>query len=210
MDALVRARCFRVAWSLDRVRSSIRPSFAACCDRWPVWRCADLGKIKLASCKLLEFRCFSRPGSNRSFALSVRRPPYTPDIPLVARSDCRSGRRSRGNPIILALRQHSPYCTGILLASAIATSLRGLRASMRSCQVPSGAPFRQAQRTMVIAPMIRSRRMSRCPIFEIRPRTCLPPVEWCRGASPSRAAKSRPLQGLDQRPAPRRHQSHPP
>lgn len=34
--------------------------------------------------------------------------------------------------------------------------------------------------------------MSRCPIFEIRPRSCLPPVECCRGASPSQAAKSRP------------------
>jgi hypothetical protein len=39
----------------------------------------------------------------------------------------------------------------ILLASAIATSMRGLRASMRCNQVPSGAPFRKAERTTAIA-----------------------------------------------------------
>jgi hypothetical protein len=42
----------------------------------------------------------------------------------------------------------------ILLARAIATSMRGLRPSMRYSQVPSRAPFRQAQRTMTIAPVI--------------------------------------------------------
>ncbi|SEH87088.1 hypothetical protein SAMN05216228_1010161 [Rhizobium tibeticum] len=45
----------------------------------------------------------------------------------------------------------------------------------------------------VIAPMIRSRRMSRCPIFDVRPRTCFPPLECCFGTKPSQAAKSRPL-----------------
>jgi hypothetical protein len=165
---------------LGRVIGCGQVSFATCCDRWSVWRCADLGEIKLPSCKLLEFRCLSRPGPNRSFALSVRRPPHTPDIPLAARSDRRSGRCSRGNPIILALRQHGPYCTGSdrHQHARLARQHVKLRGSL--------APFRQAQRTMVIAPMIRSWRMSRCPIFEIRPRTSLPPVECCRGASPSR------------------------
>ena len=44
-----------------------------------------------------------------------------------------------------------------------------------------------------IAPIINRRRMSRWPIiFEILPRSGLPPVEWRRGTSPSQAAKSRP------------------
>ena len=80
----------------------------------------------------------------------------------------------------------------ILLARPIATSMRGLRLSIRCSQVPSCAPFRQAQRTMTIAPVIKSRRISRCPILEVFPRTCLPPVECCKGTSPSQAAKSRP------------------
>src|SRR5208283_3936777 len=45
----------------------------------------------------------------------------------------------------------------ILLASAIATSIVGLRASMRCSQLPSGAPFRKAKRTTAIAPMISRR-----------------------------------------------------
>jgi len=34
--------------------------------------------------------------------------------------------------------------------------------------------------------------MVRSPIFEIAPSLCLPPVDFCRGVSPSQAAKSRP------------------
>src|SRR5258707_15377801 len=37
---------------------------------------------------------------------------------------------------------------------------------------------------MTIAPVINSRRISRCPILEVFPRTCLPPVEYCTGTSP--------------------------
>lgn len=40
--------------------------------------------------------------------------------------------------------------------------------------------------------MMRSRRMSRCPIFDVRPRRCFPPVECWIGTRPSQAAKSRP------------------
>src|ERR1700722_6889736 len=72
----------------------------------------------------------------------------------------------------------------ILLARAIATSMRGLRRSIRCSQVPSCAAFRQAQRTMTVAPVINSRRISRCPILEVFPRTCLPPVECCTGDQP--------------------------
>src|SRR5580700_6212126 len=49
MDAPARARWFRMVWSRDRVRSCIRPSGAACHDRWPVWRCADQAQISAAS-----------------------------------------------------------------------------------------------------------------------------------------------------------------
>ena len=52
---------------------------------------------------------------------------------------------------------------------------------MRWSQLLSGAPFRTAERTTVIAPMISRRRISRWPLFEIFPRTCLPPVDCCRG-----------------------------
>src|SRR5215211_1882623 len=95
-------------------------------------------------------------------------------------------------------RKSSPFASmaqterAILLASAIATSILGLRASMRWSQLPFGAPLRKAARTRVIAPIISRRRISRWPIFEIFPRTCLPPVDCCRGTSPSQAAKSRP------------------
>src|SRR6476660_4760141 len=64
-------------------------------------------------------------------------------------------------------RKSSPFASmaqterAILLASAIATSIVGLRASMRWSQLPSGAPFRKAARTTVIAPMISRRRISR-------------------------------------------------
>ena len=80
-------------------------------------------------------------------------------------------------------------------AAALRPSRHHLNTCPRNMFWPSPchvAPLPQAQRTMVRAPTISSRRMSRCPIFEVRPRTCLPPVECCRGTSPSQAAKSRP------------------
>src|SRR4051794_6433432 len=64
-------------------------------------------------------------------------------------------------------RKSSPFTSmaqterAILLASAIATSIFGLRASMRWSQLPSGAPLRTAERTTAIAPMISRRRISR-------------------------------------------------
>ena len=81
----------------------------------------------------------------------------------------------------------------ILLARATATSMRGLRVSMRSNHDPAGAPFCTAQRTTALAPMINRRRIVRSPLFEVPPSFCLPPVDRCNGVSPSQAAKSRPL-----------------
>ncbi|TDW35767.1 ATP dependent DNA ligase-like protein [Rhizobium azibense] len=45
-----------------------------------------------------------------------------------------------------------------------------------------------------MAPMMSSRRKSRCPIFDVFPRRSLPPDEFCFGVSPIHAAKSRPLE----------------
>src|SRR5689334_11233075 len=80
----------------------------------------------------------------------------------------------------------------ILLARAVVTSMRGLRASMRASHEPAAAPRRLAQRTTALAPRISNRRMVRSPLFEMAPSLCLPPVDLCSGVSPSQAAKSRP------------------
>lgn len=92
------------------------------------------------------------------------------------------------------LRAHA--VRAIRLASATATSIFGLRASIRASQEPSGAPLRAAHRTTATAPMISNRRMSRWPIFEVRPSRSLPPLECWRGVRPTQAAKSRPLEKL--------------
>lgn len=49
----------------------------------------------------------------------------------------------------------------VLLANAIATTRRGFFAILRASHDPSGAPLRAAHRTSVMAPMMRSLRMSR-------------------------------------------------
>ena len=79
----------------------------------------------------------------------------------------------------------------ILFASAMATSIRGLRANMRASQEAAGAPRRAAQRTTDMAPMISRRLRSRCPVFETCPSRALPAEECCRGTRPNQAAKSR-------------------
>ena len=84
----------------------------------------------------------------------------------------------------------------ILFARAIATSMRGFRASMRANHDPPRAGLRDAQPTTAIAPMISNRRISLYPIFEVLPRTCLPPLECCNGTRPSQAAKFRPFRKL--------------
>ena len=80
----------------------------------------------------------------------------------------------------------------IRLASATATSMRGLRASILASHGSFVLPRRTAQRTTAMAPVISSRLKSRWPIFDILPSRGLPPVECWRGTRPSQAAKSRP------------------
>src|SRR5262245_39626745 len=70
--------------------------------------------------------------------------------------------------------------------------MRGFWANIRASPDPSAAPLRAAHRITDMAPMINRRRMSRCPIFDVRPSRGLPAVECCRGTRPSQAAKSRP------------------
>ena len=71
-----------------------------------------------------------------------------------------------------------------LFASAVATSIRGLRASILARDDPDGGPFRMAQQMTAIAPVISNRLISRCPIFEVLPRICHLPVDFCLGTSP--------------------------
>lgn len=84
----------------------------------------------------------------------------------------------------------------IRLASAIATSIFGLRASIRASHDPSGAPLRAAHRTTAMTPVISNHRISFWPIFDVRPRRSLPPLECCRGVRPTHAAKSRPFENV--------------
>lgn len=84
----------------------------------------------------------------------------------------------------------------ILFANATRTSMGGLRASMPASQLPAAAPLRAPQPTMLLAPIISSRRRDRSPILVVAPRHCLPPVECCRGVSPTHAAKSRPRRNV--------------
>jgi hypothetical protein len=109
MDAPARARWFRMVWSRDRVRSCIRPSGAACHDRWPVWRCAEQAQNQRGELlSSMASYCISWPGSDRSFALTVPRSPHTPDVPLAAQPDRGSEGSSHRTSIIFPLCQHGP------------------------------------------------------------------------------------------------------
>jgi hypothetical protein len=52
-----------------------------------------------------------------------------------------------------------------LFANAVATSIRGLRASILARHDPGGGPFRMAQQMNAIAPVISNRLISICPIL---------------------------------------------
>jgi len=99
----------------------------------------------------------------------------------------------------------------ILFANATLTSIAGLRAIMLASHEPAGAPFRAAQRTTELAPMMSRRRSVRSPIFDVAPSLCFPPVECCNGVSPSQAAKSRPRFSRRRQRCHRRrdHRTHP-
>ena len=77
------------------------------------------------------------------------------------------------------------------LASAAATSIRGLRASIRASHGSLVLPRRTALLTTAMAPRMNSRRRSRWPIFDTLPSRVLPPVPCWRGTRPSQAGKSR-------------------
>ena len=83
----------------------------------------------------------------------------------------------------------------ILLARATATSISGLHAArMGDRQRLGRAQSRPLHWTIDMPPpAISRRRMSRWPIFEVRPSFWHPPLESCRGTRRSQAAKSRPL-----------------
>ena len=68
------------------------------------------------------------------------------------------------------------------------------RPNIRASHELSGAPLRAAHRTTATAPTISNLRMSRCPIFDVRPSRSLPPLECCFGVSPTQAVKSRPFE----------------
>ena len=57
----------------------------------------------------------------------------------------------------------------ILFAKAIATTILGLRANIRASHDPCGIDFLPSQVRRDIAPIMRSRRISACPAFEMRP-----------------------------------------
>ena len=73
----------------------------------------------------------------------------------------------------------------ILLASAMATRMRGLSEHQLPSHVSSGMPRRQAPTIAAMAPTTSNRRMSCWPAFETFPSRALPPDEFCRGTRPS-------------------------
>lgn len=126
---------------------------------------------------------FSHPGSC---------PPLTP---------CLCGQRWNS---ITSLRVVKAQTVRVnLFANAVATSMRRLPASILASHAPIGGLFRIARRITAIDPVINSRRLSRRPIFEVRPnlakfgqvwqRIWRPLVGFCRGNSPHQAAHSRPF-----------------
>lgn len=103
---------------------------------------------------------------------------------------CISRRHRRRIPVVLLFRQHGSDATRHLVGQR--DCHRGFFNIKRASQEPSGARLRDAHRTTAMAPMMSNRRISRWPIFDTFPSRCLPPLDFCRGTSPSQAAKSRP------------------
>ena len=76
----------------------------------------------------------------------------------------------------------------ILLARAVATTLKGRRARMAANHVEASVLCRACFKTDV-APRINKERSVELPIFDILPRRSLPPLECDLGVKPSQAAK---------------------
>src|SRR3546814_7825352 len=84
----------------------------------------------------------------------------------------------------------------ILLASAMATNMRGLRAIMRASHELSGIALRPIQFNRDMAPMISICRMSAWPAFVTGPSRSLPPDENWRGTNPRSEEHTSELQHL--------------
>ncbi len=67
----------------------------------------------------------------------------------------------------VGVKPQQPELCIILLASATLTSIGGLRASILASHDPGAAPLRARHTTSLLAPMIRSRRRDRSPIFVV-------------------------------------------
>jgi len=94
VDAPGHASGFRTVRACDRVRPCVRPAVAAlimAAGRYGDTRIG--GRSFLRALGLRGARCLSQPGSGRSCALTVRRPPHTPDGPG------RNGMSSRITPL---------------------------------------------------------------------------------------------------------------
>ena len=99
-------------------------------------------------------------------------------------------------PMLFDRPRHASACAqtilAILLASAAAASLIGLRAISLPIQLSEKLGSRRPHRIAERAPVTNRRRIVRSPILVIPPRRSLPPLEFCLGTRPSHAAKSRP------------------
>src|SRR5215469_7877510 len=85
----------------------------------------------------------------------------------------------------------------VLLASATAATLVGLRANTARTHSPSRVGRLRAWRRTATAPAISRLRIYLSPRLLVRPSRSLPPLEFCRGVIPSQAANSRPDRNSD-------------
>ena len=163
--------------------------------RGPVWRCADRVQNRLLELGSSVHRTdFPDPVSMTVCPCLVLRPAHIPDV---IPSGCSHSSRSRhGIPVGFFLRHQRPGDARHLVGQRHSDQFLGLRASMRASHEPSRTRRRMAQRISAAAPTINSRLKSRWPILDILPSRGLPPVECCRGTSPSQAEKSRPRRKL--------------
>ena len=154
---------------------------------WPVWR-SRIGSTPLLRARgAWTFHWLSRP------RLLTVAPYLSTDLPCVPDASSLNGYTAASGAL------YDPPCAisaqtvlAILFASATVISMRGFRASMPANHAPALSGLRPATFVTELAPMMRSLRKLRSPIFVVRPRRSFPPLECCRGTRPSQAAKSRP------------------
>jgi hypothetical protein len=139
----------------DRVRSCVRPRSAAlshAAGRYGDTQTRRRSKTRaLSSLTLIAF-----PGLDLSdqFALTVPRPPSSPTHQRKRLADqAGASADPRYSSPLLSIAQAD---RAILLARAMATTNRGLWASIRASHDPLAAPLRTAHLTTAMAPMIRT------------------------------------------------------